>query len=42
MDFLSSSFNLELVLRLVLAVIFGGLIGLERELAKTAGLKTLL
>ncbi|MEK7634499.1 MAG: MgtC/SapB family protein [Patescibacteria group bacterium] len=41
MDFLSSSFNLELVLRLVLAVIFGGLIGLEREFAKkTAGLKT--
>ena len=41
MDFLSSSFNLDLVLRLVLAVIFGGLIGLEREFAKkTAGLKT--
>ena len=40
MDFLFSS-NLELVLRLVLAVIFGGLIGLEREFAKkTAGLKT--
>ncbi len=40
MDFLFSS-DLELVLRLVLAVIFGGLIGLERELArKTAGLRT--
>lgn len=40
MDILFSS-NLELILRLILAVIFGGLIGLERELLKkTAGLKT--
>lgn len=40
MDFLFSS-NSELIFRLVLAVILGGLIGLERELfKKTAGLKT--
>lgn len=40
MDILFSS-NLELILRLILAVIFGGMIGLERELLrKTAGLKT--
>ncbi len=40
MEFLFSQ-NLEIFARLILAVIFGGLIGIERQLAhKTAGLRT--